>query len=56
VIRYTEGTLIVDFVDAKTSTSIWRGTATGTIGSAQRNQQKIQETIRKMLATIPPRA
>lgn len=56
MIRYTEGTLIVDFVDAKTSTSIWRGTARGTIGSAQRNQQKIQEAIRKMLATIPPRA
>jgi hypothetical protein len=55
VTRYTEGTLIVDFVDAKTATSIWRGTATGTIGSAQSNQQKIQEAIRKMLESIPPR-
>jgi len=55
VTRYTEGTLIVDFVDAKTSTSIWRGTATGTVGSAQSNQQKIQEAIQKMLETVPPR-
>ena len=55
VTRYTEGTLIVDFVDAKTATSIWRGTATGTVGSAQSNQQKIREAIRKMLETIPPR-
>jgi hypothetical protein len=55
VTRYTEGTLIVDFVDAKTATSIWRGTATGTVGSAQSNQQKIREAIQKMLETIPPR-
>jgi hypothetical protein len=53
VTRYTEGTLIVDFIDAKTATSIWRGTATGTIGSAQSNQQKIAEAIRKMLESIP---
>jgi hypothetical protein len=55
VTRYTEGTLIVDFVDAKTTTSIWRGTATGTVGSAQSNQQKIAEAIRKMLESIPAR-
>src|SRR5258707_2126173 len=55
VTRYTEGTLIVDFVDAKTSTSSWRGTATGTVGSAQSNQQKIQEAIQKMLETVPPK-
>ena len=55
VTRYTEGTLIADFVDAKTATSIWRGTATGTVGSAQSNQQKIREAIQKMLETIPPR-
>jgi hypothetical protein len=55
VTRYTEGTLIVDFVDAKTSTSIWRGTATGTVGSAQSNRQKIEEAIRKLLETVPPR-
>ncbi len=55
VTRYTEGTLIVDFVDAKTSTSIWRGTATGTVGNAQSNQRKIEEAIRKMLESIPPR-
>ena len=55
VTRYTEGTLIVDFVDAKTTTSIWRGTATGTVGSAQSNQRKIDEAIRKMLESIPSR-
>jgi hypothetical protein len=55
VTRYTEGTLIVDFVDAKTSTSIWRGTATGTVGNAQSNQRKIEEAIRKLLESIPPR-
>jgi hypothetical protein len=55
VTSYTEGTLIVDFVDAKSATSIWRGTATGTVGSAQSNQRKIEEAIRKMLESIPPR-
>jgi hypothetical protein len=55
VTRYTEGTLIVDFVDPKAATSIWRGTATGTVGSAQSNQEKIREAIQKMLENIPPR-
>src|SRR5260221_11786395 len=37
VTRYTEGTPIVDFVDAKTATSILRGKAPGTGGGGESN-------------------
>src|SRR5260370_7342341 len=43
--RYTEGTLIVHFVDAKTSTPILRGAPTTPPGNPPNNQPKIRAPI-----------
>jgi hypothetical protein len=52
-----EGTLVLDFVDAKTKGLIWRSTATAELkGSAspEEQQQKINEVVAAMLKTFPP--
>lgn len=53
--QYTEGTLILDFIDTATSRLIWRGTAVGIIGSQKVNQDSITEAVRKMLEDFPPK-
>jgi Domain of unknown function (DUF4136) len=44
--RSTVGTLVVDFVDARTDRAFWRGVATGTVRGP--------ETNRRMLENFPP--
>ncbi len=54
---YDEGTLIVDFIDAKTKSLIWRGTARGTVyreSSPEERQARIQEAIAGILERYPP--
>lgn len=54
---YTQGTLILDMIDAKTGKLVWRGTAAGPINEAktpQKRVQQIDETIQRMLANFPP--
>jgi hypothetical protein len=51
--EYEVGTLILDFVDARTNSLIWRGTARGVIG-ADTNSQKITKVIKKILEHFPP--
>jgi hypothetical protein len=54
----TEGTLVMDFVDAKTKSLIWRSTATDAVepsASAEEKQKKIDEVISAMLANFPPK-
>jgi len=53
-----EGTLIIDFVDAKTKSLVWRATATDAVdpsASAEEKQKKIDEVIAAMLAQFPPK-
>jgi hypothetical protein len=53
-----EGTLVVDFVDAKTRSLLWRATATDAVdpsASAEERQKKIDEVIAAMLAHFPPK-
>ena len=52
--RSTIGTLVVDFVDAKTDRAFWRGVATGTVRGTEANRQKIAEAVRRMLENFPP--
>jgi hypothetical protein len=52
--RSTIGTLLVDFVDARTDRAFWRGVATGTVRGAQANQQNIADAVRRMLENFPP--
>jgi hypothetical protein len=52
-----EGTLVMDFVDAKTKSLVWRATATDAVdpsASPEEKQQKINEVIAAMLAHFPP--
>ena len=55
VTRYTEGTLIVDFVDAKDLDINLARDSFGDRWERAKQPTKIQEGIRKMLEGIPPR-
>ncbi len=59
VTQYTEGTLVVDIIDAATKTLVWRGTATGTVDGQQRTpeqlQERINEVVAKIFANFPPK-
>jgi hypothetical protein len=53
-----EGMLVLDFVDAKTKSLLWRATASAAVspaGSPEEQQQRINEAITEMLAHFPPR-
>ena len=52
--RTTVGTLVVDFVDARTDRAFWRGVATGTVRGAESNRRKIADAVRQMLERFPP--
>ena len=52
--RSTVGTLVVDFVDARTDRAFWRGVATATVRGARSNQQNIVDAVRRMLENFPP--
>jgi hypothetical protein len=52
---YEEGTLLIDFIDAKTHVAIWRGSASAVVQDQVTNQQNISEGIGKMLANFPSR-
>jgi hypothetical protein len=51
--EYEVGTLIIDFVDAKTKSLIWRGTATGVV-DPDIGSEKINEIVNKLLENFPP--
>lgn len=53
VSQYTEGTLILDFVDARTHKLVFRGVATGTISDSQTNAENIREAVEKMMEKFP---
>lgn len=55
VSQFTEGSLILDFVDTATKRLVWRGTAIGMLGSQKENQESIAEAVRKMLEDFPPK-
>ncbi|TAK59968.1 DUF4136 domain-containing protein [Methylobacter sp.] len=51
--QYTEGTLILDFVDAKTQKLVFRGTGTGTVSDPQTNAERIREAVEKIVKDFP---
>ncbi len=54
---YDEGTLILDLVDPKTKTLVWRGTAKGTVHkdySPEERQERIQNAVAHLLQDYPP--
>jgi hypothetical protein len=56
--QYTEGTLILDFINWETKELIWRGTAQSVLSSRpdpDKVEQRIQEIVDKLLANFPPK-
>lgn len=53
VYQYTEGTLILDFVDTKTKKMVFRGIGTGTISDPETNAERIREAVEKMVKEFP---
>jgi hypothetical protein len=51
--EYEIGTLILDFVEAKKKSLIWRGTSVGVIDPSKTSEQ-INEVVTKMLENYPP--
>jgi len=52
-----EGTLVIDFVDAKTKSLVWRATVTEAVdpsATPEQKQKKIDDVIAAMLAQFPP--
>jgi uncharacterized protein DUF4136 len=51
---YTQGTLIVDFIDPKTNKVFWRGTATGVLDNPNNpNMSKIDTAVAKLVQQYP---
>lgn len=54
---YDAGTLMVDFVDARTNTLVWRGWAEGSVDGVIDNQtwleQKVDDAITRILGRLP---
>ncbi len=56
---YTEGTLIVDIIDAGKKELVWRSVATGAVRNAdnpQKARAKIPEVVAQVMADYPPGA
>ena len=52
--EYQQGTLILDLVDAKSRSLVWRGTAAGEVSDgADPSSDKVAETIKKMFDHYP---
>ena len=53
--RIHEGTLMLDMIDVAEQELVWRGIVTETLSdNPRRNDSKINDTVRKLLAEFPP--
>jgi len=55
---YDEGTLVLDLVDLKTKTLVWRGTAKGTVDkdySPEEREGRIKTAVAELLRDYPPK-
>lgn len=55
--NYTDGTMLLDFVDAKTKKLVWRGTASDTFNSPTPDVVKktVDEAVRQLMQAYPPK-
>lgn len=51
---YREGTLIIDVIDARTDTLIWRGWSSGAVHERRFTETAVAESVRAILARFPP--
>lgn len=57
--QYTQGTLVIDFVDGTTKQLLWRGTASAEITSRRTPEQRaarVDEAVQEILEPFPPGA
>ena len=57
VTQYTEGTLVIDFVDVATNSMVWRGTGQGILDdnpSPEQKTAKINDAVAKIINQFPP--
>ena len=58
VYQFTEGSLVIDLVDAETTNLVWRGTGTGVVDQAQKSPEEMQsradKVINKIMKSFPP--
>ena len=52
---YTEGTLVIDIIDAGTNELVWRGAAASALGDATYDAKDINKAVEKILEEFPPR-
>ena len=59
VYQYTQGTLIIDMVDARTHNLVWRGSGTKTVDRSQKSPEQLQaaidEAVGKIMMSYPPK-
>ena len=53
VYQYTQGTLILDFIDPATQHAFWRGYASDVVGEPSQGNPKVGEAVAKMLKQYP---
>jgi hypothetical protein len=53
VSSYSEGTLVLDFVDTHTKKLVYRGTGKAVVGKEGSNAGKIHEAVEKIVAGLP---
>jgi hypothetical protein len=57
-VRYEAGTLVLDFIDARTNKLVWRGWARNSVEDMLRNRDRMAKTIDRavaeMLRQLPP--
>ncbi|MGH8093230.1 MAG: DUF4136 domain-containing protein [Chthoniobacterales bacterium] len=51
--QYSEGTLVLDFVDAHTKKLVFRGVGKAVVGGPESNAGKIREAVSKIVAGYP---
>jgi hypothetical protein len=56
VTQYTQGTIILDFVDTQSKKLVFRGTGTAIVGGPESNAGKIREAVKKTVAALPSAA
>ena len=52
--EYQQSTLVMDFIDAQTKDLIWRGWAKDEVSDPEGAEEKIDDTVVKILSNYPP--
>jgi hypothetical protein len=55
VTQYTEGALVVDFVNQASKELIWRGIARSVVDESSSSQEAVDESVEALLAKFPPK-